>query len=214
MIAIFLGPPGSGKGTQAAMLAERYNLLHFDMGRALRDEIASGSDLGSEIRKYTDLGELVPISVIKMIVEKTLRTKGEVKIILDGFPRSQEQADLLDSVLIDLGTSLDGACYFNLDDSIIVERIVNRRFCPVCKSVYNILFAPPKREGICDRDGELLTTRLDDNETVVKNRLNVYRRETEPILNRYREAGLLNEIDASDDIDDVRKRLENILRLQ
>lgn len=214
MIAIFLGPPGSGKGTQAAMLAERYDLLHFDMGRVLREEIASGSELGIEIRKFTDTGALVPISIIRVIVEKTLRSQENNQVVLDGFPRSDEQADLLDDVLRETNKKLDGAFYFNLDDSVIIERLVNRRFCPVCKTVYNLVTAPPKFEGICDKEGAVLATRPDDNASVIMKRLSVYRMETEPILTRYRSADLLSEIDASLDIQVIKTHLESLLRLK
>ncbi len=214
MIAIFLGPPGSGKGTQAAMLAKRYNLLHFDMGRSLREETASGSELGKEISKFTDVGELVPITTIRSIVEKTLHSQEESQVILDGFPRSDEQADLLDNILREADKKLDGAFYFNLDDSVIIERLVNRRFCPVCKTLYNLISAPPMIEGICNKEGAVLATRPDDNASVIMNRLSVYRKETEPILTRYRSANLLSEIDASMDIQFIKSHLEVLLRLK
>jgi adenylate kinase len=184
------------------------------MGRALRDEIGSGSELGGRIRKYTDAGELVPIEITGMIIEKVLSNHGNSGVILDGFPRSIEQADLLDRILGETSNSLGGAFYLNLDDDVIVERIVNRRFCPRCKRVYNLQSAKPEVENRCDVDGEELATRSDDKAEIVANRLAVYRRETEPIVRRYRGTGLLVEIDATRNVDEIGLELEGLLRLQ
>ena len=214
MITVFLGPPGSGKGTQAAVLSDRFGLLHFDMGRALRDEIAGGSDLGHSIRTFTDAGELVPIEIIGLIIEKVFQNPGLSGVILDGFPRSVEQVDLLDGILARTGLCLDDVYYFNLDDGIIIERIVNRRFCPKCKRVYNLLSAKPAVESVCDVDGAELATRSDDMADVVANRIAVYRRETEPIVNRYRVANLLVEIDATQEIEGITKELERRMELR
>ncbi|MCD6118812.1 nucleoside monophosphate kinase [bacterium] len=214
MIAVFLGPPGSGKGTQAARLAKRFGLLHFDMGRSLREEIASGSKLGEKIRSYTDIGELVPISIIKEIIEKVLEDSSNESIILDGFPRSEEQADLLDDVLIRLGLDLKGVYFFSIGDNAIIDRITNRRYCPVCRKVYNLKSAPPLIDGKCDEDGSELVTRPDDNEDVIANRLDVYRRKTAPILARYRRKGKLTELDATLAIADIEKLLMEHIGLQ
>jgi len=214
MIAVFLGPPGSGKGTQAARLAKRFGFLHFDMGRSLREEIASGSKLGEKIRSYTDIGELVPISIIKEIIEKVLEDSSNESIILDGFPRSEEQADLLDDVLIRLGLDLKGVYFFRIGDNAIIDRITNRRYCPVCRKVYNLKSAPPLIDGKCDEDGSELVTRPDDNEDVIANRLDVYRRKTAPILARYRRKGKLTELDATLAIADIEKLLMEHIGLQ
>ena len=214
MIAVFLGPPGSGKGTQAARLAKRFGFLHFDMGRSLREEIASGSKLGEKIRSYTDIGELVPISIIKEIIEKVLEDSSNESIILDGFPRSEEQADLLDDVLIRLGLDLKGVYFFRIGDNAIIDRITNRRYCPVCRKVYNLKSAPPLIDGKCDEDGSELVTRPDDNEDVIANRLDVYKRETAPILARYRRKGKLTELDATLAIADIEKLLMEHIGLQ
>ncbi len=214
MIAIFLGPPGSGKGTQAARLAGRYGVTHFDMGRSLREEVSTGSGLGKTIKTYTDKGELVPLPIIKMIILKALKGAFEKNVILDGFPRSSEQAVLLDTVLNEFGVNLDYVLYFNIDERELVNRIVNRRHCPVCKRVYNLVYAPPIQEGICDVDGSELAQRKDDSEKVIMNRFRVYQRETQPILERYRGAGKLREVNAAQEIGTLELEVAGVLGLK
>lgn len=214
MIAVFLGPPGSGKGTQAARLAERYGVTHFDMGRSLREEVSTGSGLGKTIKTYTDKGELVPLPIIKMIILKALKGAFDKNVVLDGFPRSSEQAELLDTVLSEFGVNLDCVLYFSIDERELVNRIVNRRHCPACKRVYNLVFAPPIQEGICDVDGTELAQRRDDSEKVIMNRFRVYQRETQPILERYRTAGKLKEIGAAKRIDALEVEVAALLNLK
>lgn len=214
MIAVFLGPPGSGKGTQAARLAERYGVTHFDMGRSLREEVSTGSGLGKTIKTYTDKGELVPLPIIKMIILKALKGAFDRNVVLDGFPRSSEQAELLDTVLSEFGVNLDCVLYFSIDERELVNRIVNRRHCPACKRVYNLVFAPPIQEGICDVDGTELAQRRDDSEKVIMNRFRVYQRETQPILERYRTAGKLKEIGAAKGIDALEVEVAALLNLK
>lgn len=214
MIAVFLGPPGSGKGTQAARLAERYGVVHFDMGRSLREESATGSGVGKTIKTYTDRGELVPLPIIKMIILKALKGAFEKNIILDGFPRSKEQAQLLDAVLSEYGANLDFALYFQIDERVLVNRIVNRRQCPVCKRVYNLSSAPPIQETVCDIDGAELEKRPDDNEKVIMNRFRVYQRETQPILELYRASGKLKEVDAATEIEVLEGEVAALLKLK
>ncbi|MEP0813871.1 MAG: nucleoside monophosphate kinase [bacterium] len=214
MISVFLGPPGCGKGTQAARLAASHGLRHFDMGRTLRDEIESGSSLGKTIKTFTNKGELVPLPIIRMVVDKQLKENPEQNTILDGFPRSPEQAILLDEVLASQGKVLDCVVYFRMDERALIRRIVNRRYCPSCGRVYNLLYASPAQPGICDDDGTDLVQRPDDNEAVLMKRFRVYQRETEPILEKYRAEGKLCEVDAGRSIEEIEKELVERLKLE
>jgi adenylate kinase len=197
MIIVFLGPPGSGKGTQAQMLDDEHGFFHFDTGSLLRTEIATGSDLGQRIGSYTNQGLLVPIEIIRELLLKFFRTTDAKRIMLDGFPRNLEQAQVLAEGLTELGDDLDHAIYLHVEQEALLERIVNRRFCPTCGAIYNIKTEPPTNPGVCDHDGTVLTQRKDDTEEVFANRLRVYFEQTAPLLDYYRQRGLLREIDGA-----------------
>ena len=212
---IFLGPPACGKGTQTNRLAEYFNLPHVDTGSLLRAEIKSESENGKIAKQYIDKGQLVPVELVAKIIKDRLAQKDcEEGYILDGFPRSAEQADMLTKI----NEELDGdkevsfkAVYFDLDQEILISRIVNRRSCPKCGEIYNIKFHPPKTEGVCDKCGTELTQRKDDNEKTAKARFETYFRETAPLVDYYKNKDVLRTIDANGTIDEVWERLLKVV---
>ena len=212
---IFLGPPACGKGTQTNRLAEYFNLPHVDTGSLLRAEIKSESENGKIAKQYIDKGQLVPVELVAKIIKDRLAQKDcEEGYILDGFPRSAEQADMLTKI----NEELDGgkevsfkAVYFDLDQEILISRIVNRRSCPKCGEIYNIKFHPPKTEGVCDKCGTELTQRKDDNEETAKARFETYFRETAPLVVYYKNKEVLRTIDANGTIDEVWERLLKVV---
>ena len=212
---IFLGPPACGKGTQTNRLAKYFNLPHVDTGSLLRAEIKSESENGKIAKQYIDKGQLVPVELVAKIIKDRLAQKDcEEGYILDGFPRSAEQADMLTKI----NEELDGdkevsfkAVYFDLDQEILISRIVNRRSCPKCGEIYNIKFHPPKTEGVCDKCGTELTQRKDDNEETAKARFETYFRETAPLVDYYKNKEVLRTIDANGSIDEVWERLLKVV---
>ena len=202
MRLIFLGGPGSGKGTQAKKLVEKRGLTHISTGDLLRKAIADGTELGKTAKKYVDGGELVPDEVILgMIKEKLREIKGG--FIFDGFPRTLRQAEGLENIMKELNLEIDKAVNLNVDDHVIVERLSARRMCKKCGFEYNLKTRPPKKEGVCDIDGGELYQRSDDNEDTIKNRLDLYHKNTSPVEEFYRKRGKLVEIDGGQDFDDV-----------
>ena len=194
-IVILLGAPGSGKGTVAARLAaENANLKHVSSGDLLRGAVAKGTPAGVEAKKYMEAGQLVPDALIaQMIKDVIAETSGDVTMLLDGFPRNVEQADILAAT----GAKIRSAVLLDVPDSIIQDRIAGRRTCPKCKAGYHARDLPPKVEGICDKCGAELVIRKDDNPETVRDRLVVYHRQTEPLIAYYREKGLLRTIDGN-----------------
>ena len=212
---IFLGPPACGKGTQTNKLAEYFGFPHIDTGSLLRAEIASGSENGKIAKGFIDKGQLVPVELVGAIIKDRLK-KDDCKngFILDGFPRSVEQADMLE----DIKKEIDGdakvdfrATYFDLDTDILISRIVNRRSCPKCGEIYNLKFKAPKNEGKCDVCGTELTQRKDDNEETAKARFETYFRETAPLIDYYKEKNVLSTINADGSIDEVWERLLQVV---
>ena len=211
MIIVFLGPPGAGKGTQADILSERHGFLHFDTGSRLRAEIATGSELGQRIASFTNEGKLVPIEIIRDLILKFLRENSGARIMFDGFPRNLEQAEVLADALDASSQALAFAVYLEIDEDSLIERIVNRRFCSQCGEIYNLVSKPPLAEGKCDHDGADLYQRKDDTEEVFGTRLKVYMTETVPVLDYYRQQGLLYTVDGDYDIDEVTTAIEAVL---
>ena len=194
-IVILLGAPGSGKGTVASKLAaENSNLKHVSSGDLLRGAIAKGTAAGNEAKAYMDKGALVPDSLIAtMIKDVVAETQGDVTMLLDGFPRNLAQAE----ILAGMGAPVKSAILIDVPDGIIQDRISGRRTCPKCKAGYHVRNLPPKVEGVCDKCGEKLVIRKDDNPETVADRLVVYHRETEPLIAYYRGKGLLKSLDGT-----------------
>lgn len=213
VIVVFLGPPGSGKGTQADILHEHHGFFHFDTGSRLRAEIASGSELGARIAQYTNAGKLVPIEIIREMIRTFFSTTDAKRIMFDGFPRNLEQARVLDECLAEHEAKLDFAIYLEIDEDSLLNRIVNRRFCPQCGDIYNLQSNPPRQPGVCDKDGAELIQRADDTAEVFGTRLKVYLQETMPVLDYYRQQGALFTIDGDYDIADVSKAIAELLEV-
>ena len=208
-ITILLGAPGSGKGTVAGRLAaENGNLKHVSSGDLLRGAIAAGTAAGLEAKGYMEKGNLVPDALIAtMIKDVVASTTGDVTMLLDGFPRNLAQAE----ILAEMGAPVRSAVLIDVPDEIIQDRIAGRRTCPKCKAGYHVRNLPPKVEGICDKCGETLTIRKDDNPETVKDRLVVYHRETEPLIEYYRAKGLLKSVDGTIGVENVAKRFLEVM---
>jgi adenylate kinase len=188
----FLGPPGAGKGTQARDLAREWGALHLATGDMLREALAAGTALGLEAKRYMDQGALVPDDVIiRMVAERLGGTAAAGGFILDGFPRTIAQAEALARLLKDLGQALDAVVYFDVSEPELLRRLTGRRVCRACGHTFHLTSSPPKRAGVCDACGGELYQREDDAEATVRKRLEVYRRQTEPLLDYYRQRNLL-----------------------
>lgn len=212
---IFLGPPACGKGTQTTKLAKHFGFPHIDTGSLLRAEIATQTENGKIAKKYIDEGHLVPVELVGSIIKNRLSQQDcKNGYILDGYPRSTEQADLLTNINteIDNGVAADfRAIYFDTDTDILISRIVNRRSCKKCGEIYNLKFKPPKNENICDICGGELTQRKDDNEEIAKARFETYFNETAPLIEYYKNKNVLKTIDAQGSIDEVWERLLKVV---
>ena len=191
MRVAFLGPPGAGKGTQARDLAQEWRVLHLATGDMLREAVATGSPLGREAKTYMDQGALVPDDVIIRMMAERLGAAAGRGFILDGFPRTIAQAEALARLLKDLDQTLDTVVYFDVSEPELLRRLTGRRVCRKCGHTYHLTSNPPKRPGVCDACGGELYQRDDDTEATVRNRLEVYRRQTAPLLDYYRQRNLL-----------------------
>lgn len=204
MRLILLGPPGAGKGTQAANIVDKYQLPHISTGDIFRANIKQNTDLGKRAKEFMDKGELVPDSLVVELVEDRLQQDDtKVGFMLDGFPRTLPQAEALDSVLTNMGSTLNYVVNIVVDPSVLVERAVGRRICRDCGATYHISFNPSKEDGVCDKCSGELYQRSDDNEETVSNRISVYTNETAPLVEYYKNLGKLVTIDGLQDIDKV-----------
>lgn len=215
---IFLGPPACGKGTQTTMLAEYLNFPHVDTGSLLRAEIKNETPDGVIAKSFIDKGNLVPLDLVAKIIKNRL-SQDDCRdgYILDGYPRSVEQADKLEVINDEINSKRDvdvdfRAIYFDIDTDVLVERIVNRRSCPVCGEIYNLAFKAPQKEGICDKCGTELVQRKDDTREVAQARFDTYFHETAPLIEYYKNKGVLKTIDANGSIDEVWQRLMDVIK--
>jgi len=198
---IFLGPPGAGKGTQAKLLAQEWRVPQVATGEMLRESVKAGTPLGREAARIMESGALVPDEVMVGLIADRLRQPDAVRgFILDGFPRTIAQAEALDKLLKDLGQSLDAVVYFDVPEAELLRRLTGRRLCRQCQTAYHVVSAPPARPGVCDRCGGELYQRDDDSETTVRHRLEVYARQTAPLLDYYRGRGVLSSVKGDGDM--------------
>lgn len=212
MKIIMLGAPGAGKGTQAKMIAEKYSIPHVSTGDIFRANIKNGTELGKEAKKYMDQGLLVPDELtVKILLDRVSQPDCKNGYVLDGFPRTIPQAEVLDKALAELGESIDYAIDVDVPDENIVKRMSGRRACVSCGATYHVVHVPPKKEGICDRCGSELILRDDDKPETVKNRLDVYHKQTQPLIDFYTKKGVLKTVDGTVDMQDVFKAIVAIL---
>ncbi len=202
---ILLGAPGAGKGTQADRLREDFAIPHISTGDMLREQVAAGSELGAQAKRYMDAGELVPDEVIiGMITERLAQPDAQDGFLLDGFPRNAEQAKALEEALAKAERRLNAVLLIEVPDDDVVRRLAGRRVCVKNPShIYHLDFDPPKHEGVCDQDGSRLIQRDDDKEETIRKRLEVYHAQTEPLIAYYDEAGLLRRFDGRRNPDEV-----------
>ncbi len=201
MRLILLGPPGVGKGTQAWKLAEKYGIPQISTGDMLRGAIQQGTELGLKARSFMDNGKLVPDEVVIGSVEERMRMSDCSRgWILDGFPRTLQQASALDKVLIAGKSAIDHVLSLEVREEEVIKRISGRRSCESCQKSFNIYFSRPQRDGLCDSCGGRLIQRKDDVEETVRKRMSVYRESTEPLISYYKERGTLKSVDANGDI--------------
>lgn len=204
MRLILLGPPGAGKGTQAANIVNSYSIPHISTGDIFRKNIKEGTDLGVKAKSYMDRGELVPDSLVIEIVADRLREEDcKPGFLLDGFPRTVGQASALDDVLKDLGCVLNHVVNIIVDPELLVERAVGRRICKDCGATFHIRFNPSQEDSVCDKCKGELYQRSDDNEETVSNRVRVYVDETSPLIEYYTNKGIIVNIDGEQEIDKV-----------
>lgn len=210
---VLLGPPGVGKGTQAEILAEQTGLVHVSSGDLFRENIKNQTDLGVLAQSYINKGELVPDDVtISMVKDRITRPDCEAGVILDGFPRTPVQADAATVMLNELGEKISAVPYITVSNEVIIERLSGRWTCRASGHVFHTTFNPPVTEGLCDIDGSELYQRDDDKPETVKHRIQVYLKQTSPLIEYYRKAGVLSEVRGDQDIEKVTQDLLDILK--
>ena len=204
MNVIFLGPPGAGKGTQAAGVCQRFAIPHISTGDMFRKAQKEGTELGLKAKSYMDQGQLVPDEVTVGIVKERL-AEDDCKggFLLDGFPRTVQQADALDGILVELGMALDRVVNIEVDKAFLVDRLTGRRVCRSCGATFHVTNKAPKVEGVCDKCGGELYQRNDDKVETVSNRLDVYAAQTAPLIEYYQSKGIMSSIDGSKSMEDV-----------
>ena len=212
MKIIMLGAPGAGKGTQAKRVAEEFKIPHISTGDIFRANIRDNTELGKKAKEYMDKGLLVPDELTcDLVMNRISEADCKDGFVLDGFPRTIPQADALTKALEEKGMSMDAAVDIEVPDENIIGRMAGRRFCPKCGATYHVVALPPKSEGICDNDGEKLVIRDDDKEETVKNRLSVYHKETQPLIDYYKKAQILKTVDGTKSADEVFEGIKAVL---
>jgi adenylate kinase len=210
---VLVGPPGAGKGTQAQFISAHFVVPKISTGDIFRANVSEGTDLGLEARKYMDAGDLVPDEVtIGMVTERLAQDDTSEGFLLDGFPRTVHQAEVLDGMLTAYAAALDVVLELVVDDDEVVRRLSGRRTCRRCGHVWHLDFDPPATVGACDRCGGELFQRDDDSEDTIRHRLEVYADQTSPLIGYYGDRGLLRGVDATGPVEDVTERAINVLR--
>ena len=215
-VFIFLGPPGSGKGTQTSRLADKLSIPHIDTGSLLRKNIQDNTELGIIAKGFIDKGHLVPLHVVASVIEDRIRKEDcNNGYILDGYPRSIEQAEELSNILDRVGKfnlkEDAAAIYFDIDNEKLIHRLINRRSCPKCGTIYNLISNPPKIMDYCDICDTKLVIRKDDNEETARERFVTYENETAPLYDYFKQMGILHELDADKSISDIWEELKEIV---
>ena len=212
MKIIMLGAPGAGKGTQAKQIADKYTIPHISTGDIFRANIKNGTELGQKAKQYMDQGLLVPDELtVRILLDRVAKEDCKDGYVLDGFPRTIPQAEVLEDALNKLGDKIDYAVNVEVPDENIIRRMGGRRACLSCGATYHIEHVPPKKEGICDQCGQPLVLRDDDKPETVKNRLRVYQEQTQPLIDFYTERKVLRTVDGTQDMQDVFHAIVEIL---
>ena len=213
MKIIMLGAPGAGKGTQADIIANRYGIPHISTGDIFRANLKEGTELGKKAQVYMDRGDLVPDELtVEMLLDRVANEDCKKGYVLDGFPRTIPQAEVLDKELSAKGEAVDYCINVDVPDENIVTRMSGRRSCPKCGAIYHIVHIKPDKEGICDKCGTALTQREDDREETVRKRLAVYHEQTAPLIDYYEKKGLLRTVDGTRDMKKVTEQIESVLK--
>lgn len=209
---ILMGLPGAGKGTQAEKIKEKYHIPHISTGDMFRTSIKEGTELGNKAKSYMDRGALVPDEVTIGIVEERLQKEDcQDGFLLDGFPRTVTQAEALEGILTKLNTTLNHVLNVDVPEENLIERLSGRRTCPTCGRTYHIVYNPPVKEGVCDKDGTALIQRSDDKAEMVKKRLEVNAEQTKPLLDFYNDKGYLVTVNGDQEIENVFRDIVKIL---
>lgn len=213
MNIVLMGLPGAGKGTQAALIVERLHIPHISTGDMFRQAVKEETALGLKAKEYMDQGLLVPDEVtIGIVKDRLSQPDCKEGFLLDGFPRTVPQAEALDRTLHELDKELEHVIHIEVPVDVLIKRLTGRRICKSCGATYHLVYNPPKAEGVCDRCGGELYQRADDSEDTVSKRLEVNLAQTEPLLHYYREKGILKSLNGEQDIEEVFKMIEDILR--
>ncbi len=212
MNLLIIGAPGAGKGTMSELILEKYHLVHVSTGDMLRAAVKAGTPVGLKAQEYMNKGALVPDEVIHdIIVERLSQDDMEAGFLFDGYPRTGNQAEDLDSILKQIGKKIDCVINLNIADEELIKRITGRRLCPTCGEIYNIYFKPTQKEGICDKCGAELIQRKDDNLESLEVRLSEYHKNTQPVIEYYEKAGIVRHVDASKGVDEVFADIKAVL---
>jgi len=211
---VFLGPPGVGKGTHADLIVNDLGIPRYSTGDIFREILKDSSPLGEKLENYVNSGALVPDEIVFETVEGVLSNgRNRNGWLLDGYPRNKNQAELLDDFLKRKDEKLDCAIYLYAPVEVLVNRLTNRRVCPNCKAIYNLVNSPPEKEGVCDKCGEVLMRREDDNSETIKRRISIFQKDFKPLEEYYENAGILLKVSAEGDLEDITDRIREGLKI-
>ena len=211
MNIVLLGKPGAGKGSLCTEITKNEHAIHISTGQIFRNEIAKGTELGKIADSFISKGNLVPDDITNKIMENILKSNPDASYLFDGYPRTLNQAIGLTKLSKDLGINLDAVIDLDTEDEVVIKRLLSRRVCKNCGETYNLITRNPKVEGICDVCGKEITIRHDDNETAIKERLDVYNKQTQPLIDYYQKLGILIKVDGSKDPDALYRDIKDIL---